>query len=161
MEKQPELFGEFRESERKKSIFQGGTAPEKTFVFVFSREKLILSFIAFIIALAIMFAVGFEKGRKSVLSRNAVRQARVVNVNPEPLKTVLPKAYTIQVATYRSKESAQQEGIKLKGRGFPVVIIGINGIYQILVGEYAAEKDARQTLNVLKKTHSGSYIRKR
>lgn len=144
MEKQPELFGEFRESERKKSIFQGGTAPEKIFVFAFSKEKLILFFIAFIIALAIMFAVGFEKGGKSVLSKN-----------------VLPKPYTIQVATYRSKESAQQEGMKIKGRGFPVVIIGINGVYQILVGEYATEKDAKQALNVLKKTYNGPYIRKR
>ncbi len=148
MEKQPELFGEFRESEIKKNVFQGGTLPEKTFVFAFSREKLILFFIAFIIVLVIMFAIGFERGRKTVSYRNTVRQ-------------VLPKPYTIQVATYRSKESAQKEGIKIKTKGFPVVIIGINGTYQILVGEYATERDAQQALNVLKKTYSGSYIRKR
>ena len=161
MEKQPELFGEFRESEQKKNGFLRGAPPEKTFVFTFSREKLILSFIAFIIAMAIMFAIGFEKGRKSAASRNVVRQARMVNINPEPSRTVLPKPFTIQVATYRSRESAQKEGIKIKGRGFPVIIIGINGLYQILVGEYSTERDAQQALNVLKKTYSGSYIRKR
>lgn len=161
MEKQPELFGEFRDPETKKNFFQGGALPEKTFVFAFSKEKLILFFIAFIVVLAIMFAIGFERGKKSVSYKNVVRQARVVNVNPAPPKTVLSKPYTIQVATYRSKESAQQEGMKIKSKGLPVVIIGINGVYQILVGEYSTEKDAQQALNSLKKTYSGSYIRKR
>jgi hypothetical protein len=161
MEKQPELFGEFREPEIKKNIFQGGALPEKTFVFAFSREKLILFSIGFIIALAVMFAVGFEKGKKSALYKNVVRQARVVNVNPELPKTALPKPYTIQVATYRLKELAQKEGIKIKSKGFPVVIIGVNGVYQILVGEYSTEKDAQQALTILKRTYSGSYIRKR
>jgi len=147
MEKQPELFGEFRDPETKKNIFQGGALPEKTFVFAFSREKLILLSIGLIIALAVMFAVGFEKGKKSVSYKNA--------------KTVLLKPYTIQVATYRSKELAQKEGIKIKGKGFPVVIIGVNGTYQILVGEYSTEKDARQALTMFKKTYTGSYIRKR
>jgi hypothetical protein len=161
MENQPELFGEFKEAESKKSLLGEVGSSEKRFIFAVAQDRLILLAIALIIVLVIMFAIGFERGRRSVLPRNAVRRAKVVSVNPELPKSFLSKPYMIQVATYKSKELAKKEGTKIKSAGFPVVIVGINGLYQILVGDYATEKEAQEVLNSLKKIYSGSFIRKR
>jgi len=185
-EKQPELFGEFKEAQAASRFFGKGELPEKTVVFTFTREKLILSILGAIVILAVVFAFGFEQGKKNILAKLTRRpaaqpvmarpntaaepvnmkaaKAPVMQEAPRPAQ-VKPKAalkpYTIQVATFRSKDYAMQEAIKLRNKGFSTSIIGINGLYQVWAGDYSSTKEAEQALNTLKKAYNGCYIRKR
>lgn len=69
--------------------------------------------------------------------------------------------FTIQVIAYRSKKSAQKEIMKLTKKGYtPFIILG-GGYYQICVGEYKSQKEAKADLSTLKKTHPDSFLRKR
>lgn len=71
------------------------------------------------------------------------------------------KLFTIQVIAYRSKRSAQDELIKLSKKGFsPFIIVG-GGYYQICVGEYRDQDEAKGDLLELKKVYKDSFIRKR
>ena len=187
-EKQPELFGEFKKVQAPPRFFGKGELPEKIVVFTFTREKFILSILGAIVILAVVFAFGFEQGKKNILTkftRRVVVQPVPAMVQPStatapinakatrpittqsaprpaPVKTkVAPKPYTIQVATFRSKEYAQEETVNLKNKGFSTSIIGVNGLYQVWAGEYSSTKEAERALNTLKKAYNGCYIRKR
>lgn len=173
-EKQPELFGEFKDLETKNKLFGKGIFPEKTFTFTFSRDKLILVGLGFIVLLATIFALGFEQGKrkasiKRVITMPALKaKQEILTAAPalEAKKSAAQpesKPYTIQVATFKSKELAQQEVSKLKKKGFSttITITAINGLYQIWTGEFADYKEASQTLSTLKKIYKDCYIRKR
>jgi len=174
IEKQPELFGEFKETRAEPGFFGKGQMPDKVVVFTFTREKFILLILGSVVALAVVFAFGFERGKKSVLAKRVIVQPSPIKAGvnripvtqeipqPAPLKPkIAPKPYTIQVATFKSKEYAQQEAVKLRNKGFSTTIIGINGLYQVWAGDYATTKEAEQSLNMLKKAYNGCYIRKR
>ncbi|MBI4335332.1 MAG: SPOR domain-containing protein [Candidatus Omnitrophica bacterium] len=183
MEKQPELFGEFNDPRERRIPFGRPSMPEKIFTINLTREKVILAALGSVIALVLMFAFGFERGRKSVLERRiavkppiekpaampavkALKEpAAPVETRPPPTakKTpqVAPKMYTIQVATFKSKEYAAGEALKLRKKGYLTTVVGVGGYYLVWVGEFAAPKEAQAALNSLKKTYQSSYIRKR
>ncbi|MDD5449268.1 MAG: SPOR domain-containing protein [Candidatus Omnitrophica bacterium] len=174
IEKQSELFGEFKNQEERGSLLNKGAFPEKSFTFILSRDKLILVSVGLIILLIIVFALGFEKGkgRTALSSRPAAApaQRQVYAPAPVPLQEAKKpaaqqpqalKPYTIQVATFKSKDLAQQETAKLKKLGFPAVILEGNGLYEVRVGEFADTKAATSALNTLKRVYKDCYIRKR
>lgn len=176
MEKQEELFNEFKEGAERKKGFGKELFPQKVFTIALGYEKLILAILCFIIILVVTFAFGFERGKRSVFARQPSPQpvAKVPatyvppkQAAPQPKKYLpqptptLPKPYTIQVATFKSKEYALQEVEKLRKRGFLTTLIGINGLYVLTVGEYSDQKEASQTLSVLRKTYGDCEIRKR
>ena len=172
MEKQQELFTEFKDRETKKKFFGKGLLPDKTLAIFLTRERLILTALGFIVILAIMFAFGFECGKKtaapplpavSTKERNLFKPA--LKSRPPEVKKEIPrqtiKPYTIQVATFKSKEIMQEEVAKLKSKGFSTTVIGINGLYEVWVGEYADMNEATKALSLLKKTYKDCLIRKR
>lgn len=158
-EKQQELFGEFNNLENRNKLFGKGALPEKTFTFTFSRDKLMLIGLGFIVLLAVIFALGFEQGK----GRETRQETQAAT--PEAKKPAMQaklKSYTIQVATFKSRELAQEEAAKLKKKGFSTITIAAtNGLYQIWIGEFSDQKEASQTLSALKKLYKDCYIRKR
>jgi cell division protein FtsN len=87
--------------------------------------------------------------------KQATEETKKVSVS------TLVKPYTIQVATFKSRELMQQEAIKLKKKGFATVVIESDGKYRICVGEYANSKEALQTLSALQKIYKDCFLRKR
>lgn len=173
---QQELFDEFKDRDAKKRLIGKGVLPDKAFVFTFGYEKVILVILGFIIILAITFAFGFERGKKTIFVKRVTTQpitvkaaaakptaAKPIAVKvPAPiLKQVVQRPYTIQVATFKSKQYAQEEAEKLRKKGFPTTIIGINGLYEVWAGEYSDQKEASQALSMLSKIYKDCYIRKR
>ncbi|MEE8359658.1 MAG: SPOR domain-containing protein [Candidatus Omnitrophota bacterium] len=76
-------------------------------------------------------------------------------------KPIRSDLFTVQVIAYKSKRSAQKELVKLGKKGYsPFIILG-GGYYQICVGEYKSRKEANKALSDLKKSHPGSFLRKR
>lgn len=89
------------------------------------------------------------------------RVEQEVPVPADVKKPIKRELFTVQVIAYKSKRSAQKELIKLGKKGYsPFIILG-GGYYQICVGEYKSRKEANKPLSDLKKSHPGSFIRKR
>lgn len=170
-EPQKELFDEFNESGKTRPSLGKKLIPEKTFTINIAYDKLIVVALAAIITLSLMFAFGFEQGRQSIFRKVRLNQCRTPKavVAPAaaaprqgaPKERAAAKPYVIQLATYKSKELVQKEMEALKKKNLPVTVLGVNGRYEIWVGEYADPKEATATLNALKKSYKDCYIRKR
>lgn len=171
MERQQELFNEFKPGVDGDKISRKAMLPEKALTLVLGYEKLILVLFGLLVILAVVFVFGFERGKKSVLARNkGVRPVAKVT-KPTPLPASIkdePKTgsrnerWAIQVATFKSEQLAQKEAERLKDKGFSTSIDKTKGgYYQVLAGDYSRSKDGSETLSVLRKIYKDCYIRKR
>jgi hypothetical protein len=68
--------------------------------------------------------------------------------------------YTIQVATYRTKKSAQREAEDLKRKGLQPLILPKGDYMQLCVGNFLTKNEATITLLELKKRYQDCYIRR-
>lgn len=190
MEKQRELFNEFKDAGSGGKAFTKGFLPGRSFSIIFTYERLILTSLGCLVALLITFAFGFECGKKSGFEQQVPVQVLVphrvammpapqvahvpASVEPPrqapirrpqavipPRPIAKPLPYTILAATYRSKDLAQQETALLRGKGFPASMIMNGSFYQVLVGDYADVKTATATLNALRKSHADCLIKKK
>lgn len=191
MEKQPELFTEFKEGQAEKKVFTKSFIPDRTFVIAFTYEKLILAVLGLLVSLAVVFAFGFEYGKgRGAVRRIAVVQPKLVQPQPVTVQQVPPrvetprqvakqpvalakqaapaktapvkaKPYTIQVATFRSRDLAQQEVTLLKQKGFGAQAVNMNGFYEVWVGEFTDSKDASLILGKLRKLYKDCFLKKK
>jgi cell division septation protein DedD len=70
------------------------------------------------------------------------------------------KKYTIQLASYTSKEPAQVEAKKLEQTGYQVQLAQKGKFIVILVGEYHNENDAKNSMQSLKKRYKDCILKK-
>jgi len=68
--------------------------------------------------------------------------------------------FTIQVATYSTKSSAQDELGKLRKRGFAPVIVSKGGYNIICVGSFTKKEMAKSLLSKLRQNYRDCYIRR-
>ncbi|MCX5716604.1 MAG: SPOR domain-containing protein [Candidatus Omnitrophica bacterium] len=164
MEDQKELFPEFKPDASKKKLPLAGLMPEKTITLVLTRDKLVLWLLGIIIVIATAFAFGSERGKRSGLPKavavKTVTIKQAVKTQPAAIQAK-QRPYTILAATFKSKQYAQDAAAGLRAKGFPTVIIGINGLYEVYAGEFSDYKEASRGLAIVSKTHKGCQIRKR
>jgi len=150
-------------------------------------EKVILLAICFIVASVISFSFGVERGKSLVFLKSESRMdmASVVQnsaatqqmAKPQPVQTaqqvqvkrqdlaIKPPVnttgvYTIQIATYRNKSSAQKEAEILRKKGLSALVFS-KGAYSILcVGNFNNKDAAKPTLVELKKRYKDCFIRR-
>jgi septal ring-binding cell division protein DamX len=175
MEKQDsyqlELF-----SEASNSMVAGGRTFDNAFMrFIRNYEKTLLVIIGIVITSIISFSLGVEKGKAISLKPASLKPEVTQNIRVQPTKTppplpakqVIPErpkdsleGYTIQLASYRTKASAQKEAEALKKRGFSALVIS-KGSYAVLcVGKFANKENARTLLSQFEKRYRGCYIRR-
>ncbi len=70
--------------------------------------------------------------------------------------------WTIQVATYRNENYAQQEALGLKGKvkGYPVFIVKSKDFYLVCIGQYGSQSQADILLKKIQMKFQGSQIRR-
>ena len=68
--------------------------------------------------------------------------------------------FTVQVATYATRSSAQNEIGKLKKRGFAPVIVSKGGYNIICVGSFTKKEMAKSLLSKLRQNYRDCYIRR-
>ncbi|MFA5373390.1 MAG: SPOR domain-containing protein [Candidatus Omnitrophota bacterium] len=68
--------------------------------------------------------------------------------------------FTIQVATYVTRSSAQNESAKLEKRGFAPVIVSKGGYNIICVGSFTKKEMAKSLLSKLRQNYRDCYIRR-
>ncbi|MFA6349383.1 MAG: SPOR domain-containing protein [Candidatus Omnitrophota bacterium] len=145
-----------------------------------SHEKKILLIISFLIVGAVSFSLGVEKGKriaslaplktnptfdiaKSNIARPAVLPAKqqapapkaqtaYTRIAPLAAKTnITLQAYTVQIASYLSRNSAETEALAFRKRGLSPLIIS-KGKYTVLcVGNFSSRESAQLLLSELKK----------
>ncbi|MDD2751533.1 MAG: SPOR domain-containing protein [Candidatus Omnitrophica bacterium] len=155
------------------------------FIYLRGHEKAIILIIFFMITAIISFSLGVEKGKTVALRSREIRielaqkntlpkitPAAVVAlpavtpvVNSMPVKPQAPvqnlmQSYTIQVATFQTKSSADKEAALLKRKGMATLVI-TRGKYSILcVGKFPDKNAAKQMLSELKKQYSDCILRR-
>jgi hypothetical protein len=166
--------------------YQAGGHNRSTFIsYIRGYEKIILLTIGVIVIAVIAFSLGVEKGKTMVsgvavltpdknvgtaaLIRKQELPVRTSNIDAASaaVKVAVPVAakdrlqnYTIQLASFQSRDSAQKEAALLKKKGLAAVVIS-KGNYSILcVGSFNSKETAEPLLSQLKKKYQDSFIRR-
>jgi len=143
-----------------------------------AHEKIILILSSIIITGIIAFSLGVEKGKRLRFSENvkpvipqdtvAAPVKEEVKAAPLPISQVSiaqtslieKQNYIIQIASYKTRVSAQKEANNLKKRGFTPLLF-TNGEYiAVCVGSFINKEAAQSALLKLKKYYKGCYIRR-
>ncbi len=180
---QLELFSEANNAAKKNSY------PHKTFPGCLrGHEKAVILVICFIITGVISFSLGMEKGKRNApcaqnfrldiadkLNKNAVQsqpaKAQAPSQNQlvttpaksisEPVKTKENlNGYTIQLASYKSKTTAQKEAKKLRNSGHKTLVLSKGNYSIVCVGTFPDKDIAKTQLSKLKKTYPDSFVRR-
>jgi len=152
-------------------------------------EKIILITIGFIISAVVSFSLGVEKGKLIALAPSAPKSEVTANIRTDTQKietaNTLPaqaisvslstgqakttslaqgigklQNYTIQLASYQSKNLAQKEAGVLKKKGLAPLVLS-KGNYNILcVGSFNSKETAKPLLSQLRKRYQDSFIRR-
>ncbi len=95
---------------------------------------------------------------------------RAINTKPSmvkalPAPTVLNSAsssskWTVQLATYRNENFAQQEALGLKSKGYPTFIIKSKDFFLICVGQFASQAQADVFFKKIQVKHHAGQVRR-
>ena len=74
--------------------------------------------------------------------------------------SIMPAKWTVQLATYRNENYAQQEAFGLKAKGYPVFLIKKKDFYFICVGQYGSLVQANAFFKKIQAKYHGSQVRR-
>lgn len=151
-------------------------------------EKAVILVICFILTSVISFSLGMEKGKRNAaraqnfrpdvadkLKENAIQGQPAKAPAPSqnqlmttPTKNISQPAeteenlsgYTIQLASYKSKTTAQKEAKKLQNNGHKTVVLSKGNYIIVCVGAFPNKNVAKTQLSKLKKTYRDSFVRR-
>lgn len=144
---------------------------------IWNYEKATLIIIAILITGIISFSLGVERGKKIVFKVQEDKLSEPVKTqSPAPLlKPMIQKdevvkpvlavmqqqgAFTIQVASFKTKVNAQKEAEILKKRGFATSILTKGSYVVLCVGNFLNKEAAQPLLSELNKRYGSCTIRR-
>jgi len=167
---QKELFEEYDYSSKWPRFFKKRRFPQKQFMFSLTYEKATLSLVIAVVLLVISFCLGIERGKKIIRAVYPSQQEEPVVQKPaeklpEPVNNVKlekkPKLlYTIQVATYVKRASAEHEARRLEKRGFPTYVVESGKYYLLRAGAYETKRGAENAKLKLKAKYKDCFVKK-
>ena len=83
----------------------------------------------------------------------------VTKVSP-PVSSTVSGKWTVQVATYKSENYAQQEALGLKSKGYPTFILKSKGFFLVCVGNFASSSQADSFFKKVQAKYQGSQVRR-
>lgn len=149
--------------------------------FIKGYEKTILIIICIMVTSIISFSLGVERGKQiasikfnnsfdTALKQKLQSDARLAKQqatnlqgpisqavptnNQKPEVTSLAPAYTIQLASYKTRNSALKEAEGLKKKGLTPIILSKGGYSVLCVGSFSNRDSARQMLSEFKRQHN-------
>ena len=102
---------------------------------------------------------GFVRPNLSSKATTAVAKTAVVKSPPTTVAGVTGK-WTLQVATYKNENYAQQEALGLKAKGYPTFIIKSKDFYLVCLGQYGSQTQAETLLKKVQAKYRGSQVRR-
>jgi len=141
-------------------------------------EKAILIAIAFLITATISFSLGVEKGKNLAAQRTNLRidvasskavagSARQPELAQQKKPSEFsgkaaeaPQNYTIQLASFSSKTSAEKEVAFLRKKGYTPLVIPKGKYIMLCVGNFSDKETASKVLAEFKKRYSDCRVRR-
>jgi cell division septation protein DedD len=120
--------------------------------------------------LIVAFSWGFEKGKKlniRTVSAKAPAPIQAQLSQPEitaqetekqPKKEEQKRFFTVQVATFKLKESAKKEIERLQNLGYHPFMIDDGGYVRVCVGKFPQYRQASAYLSKLRKIYDDCFI---
>jgi hypothetical protein len=138
-------------------------------------EVLAVVLIGLLVLGAIVFALGVERGRSlagtdvsAPAAASAPEPVVAVAVEPvavpvaeESVKAPALKPYTIQIVSYKARDTADKELARLKSQGYSSEVVKKGNFYILCVGSFESKDSAKQTFAEMQKKYKGCIIRKR
>jgi|GEM_PF-568754 len=90
----------------------------------------------------------------------AMPKAASFKALPAPVASSVSTKWTVQVATYKNANYAQQEAIGIKAKGYPVFIIKSKDFYLVCVGQYGSQSQADSFQRKVQSKFQGSQVRR-
>lgn len=174
---QKELFEEFGTAPKRrhpKNIFQQKQKAAVTF----SLEHLIFITIGIIILALIAFSLGVERGKSVTLRDRRVEGAKAPGPSKEDtgLNSAAPEEersgieyeaaekpvldYTVQVASYVSRGTAESRAGELKSKGYEAFVLHKGSYYVMCIGRFPDRQSANAERDSLRKEYSDCLVRK-
>ena len=98
---------------------------------------------------------GFVPRTTSVALKPAVAKAA-----PVAAAASAAGKWTVQVATYRNENYAQQEALGFKAKGYPTFIIKSKDFYLVCVGQFGSQPQADSFFKKIQAKYQGSQVRR-
>lgn len=137
------------------------------FGYIRGYEKVLLAIIGFMITGIVSFSLGVEKGKKLTISSIPdvpVKPTMTEKIEKQDTRPSIQEQglynYTIQVASYQSRTSAEKEAQTLRKKGHPPLILPKGKYSVVCVGNFADKKMATAMLSELKKRYRDCFIRR-
>lgn len=161
---QKELFREFSQAAKRPGRFAWFKKPVsfRPLIFIFSYEKLIFLIISLLIILTIIFSLGVEQGKRiAPRAKGPLDTALPLAAVPAPLNKTISPGFTIQLATFLEKNSAEKEITNLNNKGYHSFMVNSGKYYLVCFGSFANKEEAKLVLAKLKTIYKDAYIKKK
>lgn len=123
-------------------------------------EKTILIVIAMLITGIVSFSLGVEKGKTAPKEKQGVVKNNPIPQDSPVIQEEQQRGYTIQLASYKTKEHAEKEAETLQQKGHAPLILTKGSYIVLCVGSFSDKEKARILLSQFDKRYKGCYIRK-
>lgn len=163
---QKDFFEEMREKggKKKKSFFR--SSEHKEISFSSSFDAILLGLLILTMAIVIVYAIGVEVGHQQRLhlaKRSSIKTVITQTVPPPPQrKEPVAGKYTVQIASYITRETADQalEKAKREMKGIDFFLIGTKQ-FALCAGSYETREAANRALTEFQKRYGDSFVRNR
>ncbi len=103
--------------------------------------------------------------RNGFVARTTVAVPKAVIAKPIPATpmaapVVSNNRWTVQVATYKNENYAQQEALGLKTKGYPTFIVKMKDFYLVCVGQFASQAQADAFFKKIQAKHQAGQVRR-
>jgi cell division protein FtsN len=90
----------------------------------------------------------------------STRETEKPSLSEQPKASFTMGGYTIQVASYRTKGSAEKEALVLRKRGFSPLVLSKGSFSIVCVGNFTYKKEAEPLLSKLRVQYQDCYVRR-
>lgn len=166
---EPDLFEQFQSTEKKTLKKPRFNLPYLKKSITLTYENIIFLVMGLIISCVIFFSLGVEKGRQDIARVNIKdkKEEELVdfsrNIEAGEQKTedreVRREGYVIQLAAFKTQESAEREQGSLKESGYDACIKKSGDYYQLYVGRIDSMEKAQNLQRRLKEKYKDCYIK--
>ncbi len=104
-----------------------------------------------------------NKEAQNINSSATIKKTAPLKINPpvvvpkQDINEGIQNAYTIQVASYKTRESAQREALLLKNKGYDIFVVPKGNYVILCVGKFAGKSQADVLLGKLRKSYKDCY----
>jgi cell division septation protein DedD len=99
--------------------------------------------------------------KERALSTPVQQQTAASAAKPQTAAKAAAKPYTIELAVFKKRETAEKEVAALRRNGFFATMAMTGDYYEVCVGQYASIEEAKKDLKLFAARYKGRFLRRR